>query len=116
MADLIDFNHLIEVGPDGTHPEATPERLKDFHCDLGDSSQGPIGYCARILAYSAEQALEILKDVITEDLGGGSFAAPEIDITNALRGTQHDAAVQYVAVYFNPDALNIQDINEWDYD
>lgn len=106
MADLIHFNHLLEIGP-GEHPDAHPDRLKSFHFSFGDSGKGPIGYCARIIAKSAEDAVEMLKQIIPD----------EFPIASDLQGVapQTDQRLQHIDVYFNFDAISIRDIDEWEY-
>jgi hypothetical protein len=69
-----------------------------YHFDLGDSTNGPIGFCARITADSEEEALRILTDALPPEY--------RIDIDPEVDG------VEYIAVYFNPDAIHVTDIDD----
>lgn len=69
--------------------------MKSFHFSLGDSSKGPIGFCARVKAATPEDAAEILRDRI------GDHAT--------IR-----TGDEYIEVYFNADAISAADIDEVD--
>ena len=58
--------------------------LKSYHFDLGNSSDGPIGFCARVFADSKEQALEqLLKGLDTySDPGGDYTLYDDMDISD----------------------------------
>jgi hypothetical protein len=68
--------------------------LSLFHFSLGDSSDGPIGFCANIEAESPEKALEILR----ERLPGASEISGD--------------GQEYITVYFNGDAVTVDDIDD----
>lgn len=40
--------------------------LKSYHFSLGNSAQGPVGYCARILATSKKAAIARLRKLLPE--------------------------------------------------
>ena len=67
--------------------------MKRYHFSLGNSKDGPIGYCAAVRAESQEEAVEILKQAL---LVGKVF----ID----------HPAVEHVEVYLNADAVTTDDI------
>ena len=73
---------------------------KSYHFDLGNSSDGPIGFCARVTASSPEEALAALKDALPED--------------NQLSMSWADVArgMEYMTVYLNPSAITVDDIDE----
>lgn len=75
--------------------------MNSYHFDLGNSSTGPVGFCARVIAASPEEALEKLKASLPE--------AQEVwlDGHNPPSG----AIIEYVTVYLNPDALTVADID-----
>lgn len=73
---------------------------KSYHFDLGNSSSGPIGFCARVTANSPEEALAALKDALPEDIQL-SMAWGDV-----ARG------VEYMTVYLNPAAITVDDIDE----
>ena len=72
--------------------------MKSFHFSLGDSADGPCGFCARIEAETAEAAVDILKNVLKN--------ADEIEIPN------DGLPVDYIRAYFNPDAIGVDDIDD----
>jgi hypothetical protein len=69
-----------------------------YHFDLGDSTNGPIGFCARIKADSEEEALRILTEALPLE--------HEIETDPEVKG------VEYITVYFNPYAIHVTDIDD----
>ena len=43
--------------------------MKSFHFDMGNSTTGPIGLCARIEAETEQQATDILRSLLTRRSG-----------------------------------------------
>ena len=76
--------------------KASRNDLKSFHFDCGDSSSGPVGFCARVTASSEEEAVEILHELINEK--DGTF---EVMASN-VKGVP---CVEYLTVYINPDEV-----------
>lgn len=74
--------------------------MKSFHFELGNSSDGPVGFCARIKAEDEEEAVAILRDAI-EELNR-ELASP----------TDLGDNVEYLEVYFNPAKITVADIDE----
>jgi hypothetical protein len=72
-------------------------KLREYHFSLGDSSDGPIGFCASVEATSKGQAVARLKATLPEDHG----ISP-----SGVEG------VAYVRVYFNPKAISELDIDD----
>jgi predicted NUDIX family phosphoesterase len=72
------IDHLEEILPE-----------QEFHFSLGNSTNGQIGACAAILAKSKEEAVKILQEEIGETL--------------SVRTS--NPAIQYLNVYFNPEAI-----------
>ena len=70
-----------------------------YHFDVGNSSVGHIGFCARVLAESPEEAVAVLRELIP----------PEIE-----RVCNNDPRIEYADVYFNPKAFTVDDIDEPD--
>lgn len=70
--------------------------------DVGDSSSGPIGFCARIVAESREKALEILKRHL-----------PESWEVNSNPDEKDSDAVEYIQVYFNDNFITVKDADSW---
>ena len=65
---------------------------------VGNSNDGPIGMCARVIASSREEALEILCDRLEE-----------VNCCSELMEGE-----EYIEVYFNPNAITTADIDEED--
>lgn len=70
---------------------------KSYHFSLGDSSAAPIGFCARIVANSKAEALQLLRDSLPEELDAGQGL---------------NSSNEYIMVYFNEDAISEADIDE----
>ncbi len=71
---------------------------KSYHFSLGDSSVGPVGFCARVDAASEKEAVERLREMLPDEV--------EVDIGLSTS--------QYVTVYLNPSAISEDDIDEVD--
>jgi hypothetical protein len=82
-----------------------PKKLKTYHFDVGDSSEGPVGFCARVYATSKKEALAILKDVVSSN--------NDVELTHNLISSQQQS-VEYLNVYLNADAITLADIDEVD--
>lgn len=74
--------------------------MPTYHFSLGNSTDGPIGFCARIRADSEEAAIERLKAQLCDT---------EVSIDDREDG-------EYIEVYFNADAVKASDIDEVDDD
>lgn len=70
-----------------------------YHFDIGNSSEGPIGLCARVTADSPEQALKLLKAALPEEI--------EVELVDG-----DDGHVEYINVYLNDDFISTKDIDE----
>jgi hypothetical protein len=78
--------------------------VKSYHFSLGDSSTGPVGYCARVQAKSKREAVRKLRRMLVEKgamelrkwLGLGTYA-PD---------------VEYFNVYFNEKAITVKSIDD----
>jgi hypothetical protein len=75
--------------------------MKSFHFDLGNSNKGPVGFCARVRANSREEALGVLQGVlpVEHELSLGFSPGPKAP------------AVEYITVYFNPNAVTVRNID-----
>lgn len=74
--------------------------MKSYHFDIGNSSTGPLGLCGRIKAETKEEALYIFRNrlwAFTEGLNVGE-----------------DNDEGYIEVYFNPDHITVNDIDDED--
>lgn len=86
-----------------TEAPIEPSALMSFHFDMGDSTRGPVGVCARVVARSRERALEILKASLPETI--------EISIETDHKLLKDDERVEYINVYMNGAAITTKDSN-----
>lgn len=73
------------------------QKLRSYLFSCGDSTAGAVGFCARVRAHSRQAALQLLREALPQ-----SLPAPDAD----------DSAVEYLNVYFNADAVTVDDIEE----
>lgn len=73
--------------------------MKSFHFSLGNSSDGPVGFCARVKASSKQAAIDRLKRALPVEL-------------DVRVDSENDEDVEYVQVYFNPEAITAAAIDE----
>ena len=78
------------------------EELRDYHFDFGNSSYGPVGGCAVVAHYSAAQALDLLRERMSE----------EVDILTSHVARDEKPHVIYGNVYLNEEAITLRDIDE----
>jgi len=78
---------------------------KDFLFSLGDSSNGPVGFCATVRGKNAKEATAKLKKAF-------EWFNSECDVAKAtgIRGEEKD--LRDLEVYFNPDYISENDIIE----
>lgn len=67
-----------------------------FHLSGGNSSEGPIGFCAVIKAETKEEAVGLLREVMPTEY------AIEVNATDVV----------YLNVYFNGDAITVADVDD----
>lgn len=77
-----------------SEPAAGVLAMKRYHFSLGNSKDGPIGYCAAVRAESKEEAVEILKQALLVEI--------KVFIEHP--------AVEHVEVYLNPAVVTTDDI------
>lgn len=75
--------------------EAKPDKLYSFHFSLGNSSRGPIGFCARVVAATPGGAVQMMRERIE------AFD----------HEYQIDGGEDYLCVYFNPEAVSLNGID-----
>jgi hypothetical protein len=73
--------------------------VKSYHFCLGNSTEGPVGFCARVNATSEEEAVELLKGKLPDSV--------------MVQGSGGD---EYIEVYLNNEAITTSDIDEVDDD
>jgi hypothetical protein len=84
-----------------TSKKSKAKKQYSYHFSLGDSSKGPVGYCARIVATSPKKAVELLREIIAE----------EQEVDKCGTDAQNDKC-EYIEAYFNPGAITVADIDE----
>lgn len=77
-------------------------QLKSYHFSLGNSTKGPVGFCALIKATSKAAAVAILKKALPE----------EQDVHPVSEDGDGTPEVVYIAAYFNEAAITEADIDE----
>lgn len=84
--------------------------MPSYHFDLGDSSDGPVGYCARVTAASPAQAVSRLREAIA---GMGDCVRPFDDCTDddSLRP---GPGIEYIRVYMNAERITAEAIDDWE--
>lgn len=76
---------------------------RSYHFSLGNSNTGPVGFCARIWAHSKPEAVTSLKEYLGQELEAHTHLSDDERRT-----------VEYITVYFNPEVITEQDIDEVD--
>ncbi|MHB8461957.1 MAG: hypothetical protein ACYDA1_04870 [Vulcanimicrobiaceae bacterium] len=71
--------------------------MKSYLISIGNSTDGPIGACARVHASSKKQAIERFKTHLET-------------LENYLGFSERGEHVQYVNAYFNPKFITVKDI------
>ncbi len=81
-------------------PAWTPptSMTKRYHFSLGNSSKGPVGFCASIVAESANEAVERLKRSMPMEVQAEHAGALALD--------------EYIEIYLNPARITVNDIDE----
>lgn len=74
---------------------------KQYHFSLGNSTKGPIGFCALIKAESKADAVALLKKVLPQEFE-----------VRPLGTDEENAAVVYIAAYFNDKKITVRTIDE----
>ena len=83
--------------------------MQSYHFDLGNSTDGPIGMCARITAKDKADALSILQNCLNDNLQYG--AEMEIKVNHSHKPDAHKG-VEYICVYISSENISVTDINE----
>lgn len=74
-------------------------RLKSYHFDCGNSTNGPVGMCARVQATSKKEAVTILNEALPE--------------TEEAQPYAHEDAIEYINFYTG--TVKESHIDDWDY-
>jgi hypothetical protein len=76
--------------------------MGSYHFSCGNSTDGPVGLCARIAARSKGEAVRKLRRALF--LGSG--------VAGEIRVQVGDKTIEYVNLYVSPDNVRIADIDE----
>jgi len=76
--------------------------MNRYHFSLGNSTEGPIGFCAEVVAATQSEATAKLKRTLRNVSG----SACEVAVGDPNRD------VECLNVYFNPTAIGLSDIDE----
>jgi hypothetical protein len=76
--------------------------VKTYHFSCGNSTQGPVGLCARVTARTKTEALTKLRRALQNTIG----AAGELPV----RVVEPD--VQYINVYVSPEHIGLVDLDD----
>ena len=79
---------------------------KSYLFDAGNSTEGPIGFCARIKAKDETEAVAILQNYLCDNLHFQEALDMEV------RDEHKQAGVQYVTIYFGSENLTPDDISQ----
>ncbi len=78
----------------GGHP------IKTYHFSCGNSTKGPIGFCAEVVADTQEKAVSRLRRALVDALGP----------LEMVRIRLEQPWIGYVNVYINPDYIGVSEI------
>lgn len=82
--------------------------MTSYHFDVGNSNDGPIGFCARVLADSREEAVERLR--LALDNMQDNYK--NFDDCTDDKSESPGEGIEYVKVYFNADAITAANIDD----
>ena len=71
-------------------------KMFSCHFDLGNSTDGPIGFCARVTAKNEKEALGLLRERLPDSI------------------YVHEDGWEYIEIYLSPHNISVDDISEWE--
>ncbi len=77
--------------------------MKKYHFSCGNSTYGPIGLCAEVVADTKREAVSKLRTALARNLGPLGMLAIDCE----------HPSVEYANVYINPDYIDASEIEEW---
>lgn len=84
--------------------------MRSFHFDIGNSTAGQIGFCARVLASSEAEAVGILKTALL-NIECEHKVVDDVEDAHDPDGP-FPASLEYIRVYFNADNITEADIDD----
>lgn len=82
--------------------------LKRYEFSFGNSGTGPIGFVVHVIASSKTKALALLHKCLP--------ASNCLDLEGRFREWDAEEGVRYFDIYFNPDAMTVENIMEWNFE
>jgi hypothetical protein len=70
--------------------------MRSYHFNLGESGKEPIGFSARVMAETMDEAVAKMRAALP----------PEFEMSAGAEG------IEYITIYFNPDSVSADDIDE----
>lgn len=76
-----------------------------YHFDIGNSSEGLLGFCARVRAESKEQAVKYLQEALDEFIGD--------TVELSVDGYNKDVTtIEYAHIYIGSQNIRAEDIDD----
>ncbi|MGO9271587.1 MAG: hypothetical protein ACLQOO_15215 [Terriglobia bacterium] len=76
--------------------------MNSYHFSVGNSTEGPVGFCARVSAKSKAEALVKLRRALEH--GTGVVGELPIQFT--------EPGIEYINVYISPQHVRLQDVDD----
>ena len=73
--------------------------MTSYHFDFGNSTNGPIGMCARVKAKNKKDALKILQERLDK-------------FVNEVEIVRDQGQIEYVCIYLSPENMTVQHIDQ----
>jgi hypothetical protein len=86
--------------------------MKNYHFDLGDTTEGCVGLCARVVANSEEEAVRLLKDAFENSALIDASVERDAQCQGTVALHLRAKEIEYVHVYLNFDNLSPHDIDD----
>lgn len=83
-----------------------PKQLRSYHFDCGNSATGPVGFCARVKAYSKKEALEILQSAMPQEY--------ETGIAENDDNGDKESRIEYFNFYLNSASVKVRHIDDFE--
>ena len=91
--------------------------MRSYHFDLGNTAKGCVGLCARVVANSKREAVQLLKDAFENSALIDASVERDAKYQGTVALHLRAKEIEYVHVYLNLDNLSprhIDDVEEVD--
>lgn len=75
--------------------------MKSYHFSCGDSTQGPVGLCARVSAKTKTEAVKKLRRALERGTG----------VVGELPVQFKERDIEYINVYISPENIGLLDVD-----